>query len=65
MPRHSSYSAEVRERAIRMVQKQTSAHGLGLASLRERALCVGGTAAVRSRPGTGTTIDALLPLRAT
>ncbi len=36
--------------------------GLGLASLRERALCVGGTAEVRSRPGAGTTIAASLPL---
>ncbi|MCE9601440.1 MAG: hypothetical protein K8S21_04390 [Gemmatimonadetes bacterium] len=36
--------------------------GLGLASLQERALCVGGKAEVRSRPGAGTTIDATLPL---
>ncbi len=42
-----------------------SRDGLGLASLRERALCVGGTTEVRSRPGGGTTIEALLPLRAT
>lgn len=41
---------------------RTSA-GLGLASLRERALCVGGTAEVRSRPGLGTTVDALLPFK--
>ncbi len=38
-------------------------HGLGLASLRERALCVGGSADVRSRPGVGTTVDARLPLK--
>ena len=42
-----------------------SLDGLGLASLRERALCVGGTAEVRSRPGAGTTIEALLPIKAT
>lgn len=36
-------------------------HGLGLASLRERALCVGGTAEIHSTPGAGTTIDVLLP----
>ncbi len=39
-----------------------SAHGLGLASLRERALCVGGTAEILSRPGTGTTVAVALPL---
>ena len=37
--------------------------GLGLASLQERALCVGGQAEVRSRPGAGTTIDARLPFK--
>lgn len=37
-------------------------HGLGLASLRERALAVGGTAEVRSRPGAGTTIAVRLPM---
>lgn len=35
--------------------------GLGLASLRERAVMVGGRAEVRSRPGAGTTIDVSLP----
>jgi len=35
--------------------------GLGLASLRERALIVGGTLEVRSRPGYGTTVVATLP----
>lgn len=37
---------------------------LGLASLRERALIVGGTLEVRSRPGRGTTISAQLPIDA-
>jgi signal transduction histidine kinase len=36
--------------------------GLGLASLRERALLVGGRAEVRSQPGAGTTIDVTLPI---
>lgn len=36
--------------------------GLGLASLRERAVMVGGRAEVRSRPGAGTTIDVSLPV---
>ena len=36
--------------------------GLGLASLRERALMVGGRADVRSQPGAGTTIDVSLPV---
>jgi signal transduction histidine kinase len=35
---------------------------LGLAGLRARALIVGGTAEVRSRPGHGTIVDVLLPL---
>ncbi|MCC7002639.1 MAG: hypothetical protein IT357_10835 [Gemmatimonadaceae bacterium] len=36
--------------------------GLGLASLRERAIMVGGRAEVKSRPGAGTTIDVVLPV---
>jgi signal transduction histidine kinase len=38
--------------------------GLGLASMRERASLVRGEVAVRSRPGAGTTIEAILPLGA-
>jgi len=37
MPRHSSYSPEVRERAIRMVQEQTHAHGSQWAAIRSIA----------------------------
>ncbi len=43
---------------------RAQAHGLGLASLRERAIMVGGTAEVRSRPGTGTTVEVRLPVGA-
>jgi signal transduction histidine kinase len=39
--------------------------GLGLASMRERASLVRGAIAVRSRPGAGTTIEAVLPLNGT
>lgn len=35
--------------------------GIGLASMRERALHLGGTFQLRSRPGEGTTIEATLP----
>lgn len=37
-------------------------NGLGLASMRERALIAGGTATVRSRPGNGTTVEVRLPM---
>jgi two-component system NarL family sensor kinase len=36
-------------------------HGLGIASMRERAELVHGTVLVSSRPGEGTTIEAILP----
>jgi signal transduction histidine kinase len=36
--------------------------GLGLASLRERALIAGGTVEIRSKAGQGTTVSAKLPL---
>jgi signal transduction histidine kinase len=39
--------------------------GLGLASLRERALIAGGRAEIHSRVGQGTTVEARLPLAAT
>ena len=37
--------------------------GLGLASMRDRASSVGGTLAVRSAPGTGTTVRLSVPVR--
>ncbi|MBK7907964.1 MAG: hypothetical protein IPJ78_15580 [Gemmatimonadetes bacterium] len=40
----------------------TPSPGIGLASMRERALIAGGSATVRSRPGAGTTIDVRLPM---
>ncbi len=39
--------------------------GLGIASLRERALLVGGRVTILSRPGVGTSVDVLLPLGTT
>jgi len=40
-------------------------HGLGIASMRERAELVRGTVMVVSRPGEGTTVEATLPIAAT
>ncbi len=37
-------------------------HGLGLASMNERAALVKGSVAVKTRPGAGTTVEATLPL---
>jgi signal transduction histidine kinase len=43
----------------------TSAHheGFGLIGVRERVMLVGGTLDVRSAPGAGTTVEAVLPVR--
>ena len=41
MPRHSSFSPKVRERAIRMVQEQTSAHESQWPAIRSAAEKVG------------------------
>src|SRR5207244_7829219 len=38
------------------------AHGVGLATMRERALLVHGELAIESRPGAGTTVQLVLPL---
>jgi two-component system, NarL family, sensor histidine kinase UhpB len=38
--------------------------GLGILGMRERASAVGGVCEIRSRPGSGTTIEIVVPVRA-
>jgi len=45
----------------RAEQKRTSRPSLGLAGMEERAVLVGGSVCVQSRPGYGTEVEALIP----
>jgi signal transduction histidine kinase len=42
-------------------QKHTNRPSLGLAGMEERALLLGGTVTVQSRPGYGTQVESLIP----
>jgi signal transduction histidine kinase len=44
-------------------QGQGAGIGIGLVSMRERAVALGGTLAIESAPGRGTTLEVRLPLR--
>jgi hypothetical protein len=46
------------------VQKDTTKAGLGLISMRERVVLVGGQFAIDSKPGVGTTVRVRVPLAA-
>ena len=47
------------------ITNDTELTGLGLASMRERAQLAGGSWAIRSQPGEGTTVNATIPLQGT
>jgi len=61
-----SLMLEVRDNGVGFdTMSHASGHGLGLASMRERAKLVGGSLNIRSRPGHGTTVSLVIPWKAT
>jgi two-component system, NarL family, sensor histidine kinase DegS len=70
--RHFTVDLQVKSGNIRMavsdpgvgfvLQDTVNLHGLGLISMKERLQMVNGESSIKSAPGSGTTVQALVPL---